>query len=65
MIVEILKKIAVSLVTALLTEEMVKKIIVALLEFISKKTTNEVDDKIVAIVKEALYPAKKEEPKAE
>lgn len=62
MIIEILKNIGKSLITALLTEAMVKKVIVMLLEFISEKTTNNVDDKLVSIVKEALYP--KEEPKA-
>lgn len=59
MILEILKNIGKSLITALLTEAMAKRLIIMLLEFMAKKTTNDVDNQIVEEVKKALYPEQK------
>jgi len=46
----ILKKILLGMVT----EKVLKKLIVVLLEQLAKKTDNTVDDEVVKIVKEAL-----------
>lgn len=50
----ILAKIGKSIVLSLLTEKVIKRLVVMLLEHLAKKTDNKVDDEIVKIVKEAL-----------
>jgi len=52
--VNILTKIGKVLISALLTETVIKKLIILLLEKLAEKTTNNVDDEIVKIVKDAL-----------
>lgn len=39
---------------AKLVQKIAVKVVVALLEYLSKKTTNTLDDEIVGVVKEAL-----------
>ena len=51
---EVLKSIGKAVLSALLTEKFIKEIIVYLLEKLAKKTSNNVDDEIVAKIKEAL-----------
>lgn len=46
-----LSKIAMSLVMSLLTEAFIKKLVVATLEYLVKKTASDVDDKVLAAVK--------------
>lgn len=43
-----------SLLTKLLTEKVVGALIVMLLDYIASKTSNKVDDQLVATVKDAL-----------
>jgi len=50
----ILAQIGKALISALLTETIVKKLIILLLDKLAKKTDNDVDDEIVKIVKDAL-----------
>ena len=50
----ILTKIGKALISALLTESVIKKLIILLLEKLAKKTDNSVDDEILKIVKDAL-----------
>lgn len=57
--VEILKSVGKSLISALLTEKFIKEVIVFLLDKLAKKTDNEIDDKVVDMVKKALSPEKK------
>lgn len=56
-ILEILKQIGSSILMALLTESFLKHLVVKALEYLAKKTSNEVDDELVAIVKKALEPS--------
>ena len=58
MVVQILKTVGKSLISALLTEQFIKEMIVFLLEKLAKRTSNSVDDAIVAKVKEALQSKK-------
>lgn len=51
---EIIKQIGKAVLSALLTEKFIKEVVVFLLEKLAKKTDNDVDDTIVAKVKEAL-----------
>lgn len=51
---EILKTVGKSLLSALMTEKFVKEMVVFLLEKLAEKSSNKVDDQIVAKVKEAL-----------
>lgn len=51
---KVLKDIGMALLSALLTEAFVKEIVIFLLEKLAQKTTNSVDDELVAKVKEAL-----------
>jgi hypothetical protein len=50
----ILANIGKKIVLSLLTEKVMKKLVVLLLENLAKKTDNKVDDEIVKVVKEAL-----------
>lgn len=50
----VLLKIGKSIVLSLLTEKVMKKLVVLCLEQLATKTTNKVDDEIVRVVKEAL-----------
>ena len=59
--VEVLKTIGKSLLSALLTEAFIKEIIVFLLEKLAAKTSNSVDDQLVAKLKEALHNQSKAE----
>ena len=52
--VEILKSIGKSLISALLTEKFIKEVIIYLLEKLAKKTDNSVDDVLVEKIKEAF-----------
>jgi hypothetical protein len=54
MILELLKSVGKSLLSALLTEAFLKEVIVFLLEKLVEKTSNTVDDALVQKVKEAL-----------
>lgn len=47
---DILKKLA----TSILTEKLVKKIMLFLLKELAKRSTNKIDDEIVKLVEEAL-----------
>jgi spore cortex formation protein SpoVR/YcgB (stage V sporulation) len=60
-IMPILGSIGKSLIAAFLTEKFIKDLIVFLLEKLAKLTSNNVDDELVAKVKEALHPS--QEPK--
>ncbi len=57
---EVLKSIGKSLLSALLTESFVKEVIVFLLEKLAAKSTNTVDDALVAKLREALQGKKEE-----
>ena len=52
--INILTKIGKVLISALLTESVIKKLVILLLEKLAKLTSNNVDDEIVKIVKDAL-----------
>jgi hypothetical protein len=54
MILDVLKQIGKAIISSLLTEKFIKEVIVFLLEKLAEKTTNDVDNEIVAKVKEAL-----------
>jgi hypothetical protein len=51
---DILIKILLGELTKLLTAELLEKLALALLHFIAKQTENDLDDKIVASIAEAL-----------
>ena len=63
-VVDALKAIGKALVSALLTEAFIKRIIVFLIEMVAKKTDNKIDDEVVKMIKEALY-GKQEEKEEE
>ena len=52
-----LANVVTKILTGLLTETFIKKIIVLTLKSIAKKTDNKVDDELVQIVEEVLYDA--------
>jgi hypothetical protein len=52
--VNILKEILKAVLLSLLTEQFIKDLIVYALETLSKRTDNEVDDRVVEMVKKAL-----------
>ena len=52
--IEILKQVGKGLISALLTEKFIKEIVIFLLEKLVKKSDNDIDDVIVAKIKEAL-----------
>ena len=54
MIVPMLKKIALDVVKALVTEKFIKEAIVYLLVYLSKKTDNTIDDKVVSMIEKAM-----------
>jgi len=43
------------MLTTLLTEKLIMKVVTGLLTFVSKETDNKVDDEIIALVKDAYY----------
>lgn len=51
---ELLKTVGKSVLKALLTESVMKKLVVILLEWLAAKSSNDLDDKIVSEVKKAL-----------
>lgn len=54
MVLSLLKEIGKSLLSALLTEQFIKEVVVFLLEKLAKSTSNTVDDEIVSKIKDAL-----------
>lgn len=58
--IEILKKLGMKLLAALLTEKFIKKLIVFLLEKLAERTDNKIDDDVVKMIKDAL----EEKPKS-
>jgi hypothetical protein len=60
----VLGKLGISLLTSLLTEAVLKKLILLALKRIVDKTQNEIDNQVLAICMEA-WGEKKEEPKAD
>ena len=52
--VSILGKIGYAILMSLLTETVIKKLVILLLEKLAEKSDNTVDDEIVKVVKEAL-----------
>ena len=50
-------KVLLSLVTSLITEAVMKRVIILLLEKVSAKTANELDNQLLAIAKEAWQAA--------
>lgn len=48
------KKIIISLLLKLVSEKVLSKTVIIALEYLSEKTENKVDDKLVKVVKEAL-----------
>ena len=58
--IEVLKSIGKALNSYLLTEKIVKEIIIYLLEKVAKTSDNKIDDEIVAKIKEAVEVEKKE-----
>ena len=52
--IEILKSIGKSILSAFLTEKFIKEIIVFFLDKLVSKTDNKLDDEIVAKIKEAI-----------
>lgn len=59
MIIELLKSIGKSLLSAVLTEAFIKEILIFLLEKLAKLSSNTVDDTLVQKVKEALIKQEK------
>ena len=53
-----LKKLAVSLLSALLTEKFIKTLIIYLLKKLAEKSDNKVDDEIVHMIEKALAEEK-------
>lgn len=51
---QILKEIGKSLLSALMTEKFLKELIIFLLEKLVKKTDNKLDDELLTKIKEAL-----------
>ena len=60
-LVQILMQVGKALLMSLLTERFIKELVVHFLEFLAKKTDNEVDDELVRAVKSALQPQKSSE----
>lgn len=58
----VLGKVLVSMVTSLLTEAVLKKLIVMALEKVVAKTENDIDNQVLAECKKAWYPAPEEGP---
>lgn len=54
MVLSILKQVAKSIITALLTEAFIKEMVIFLLEKLAQRSDNKVDDEIVARIKNAL-----------
>jgi len=50
----ILGSIAMKIIAGLLTEKVIKKVVIELLKFLVSKTTNDLDDKLAAPIIEAL-----------
>lgn len=61
LLVNILKEIGKAVLLSVLTEAFIKELIIYILEWLSKKSDNEVDDKIVELVKKALQKPKEEQ----
>ena len=59
MIIELVKSIGKSLLSAILTEAFIKEILVYLLEKLAKLSSNTIDDVLVQKVKEALIKQEK------
>lgn len=59
MIMEMLKSIGKALLSALLTETFLKELIIFLLEKLAQRSSNDIDDKIVEMVKKALHKEEK------
>ena len=53
-LLNLLKSVGRSLLISLLTETFIKELLVDILEWLAKKTDNEVDDNMVASVKRAI-----------
>lgn len=51
---EMLKTVGKAILKSVLSEAVMKKLVILLLEWLSKKSTNDLDDKIVAEIKKAL-----------
>jgi len=58
----VLGKVLVSMVTSLLTEAVLKKLIVVALEKIVAKTENDIDNQVLAECKKAWYPESQDGP---
>lgn len=56
MLVNVLKEIAKALMVSLLTEKFIKEVIMYALKKLAKRTDNQVDDEVVAMVDKALHP---------
>jgi hypothetical protein len=52
----VLRKLGMQLLTALLTEKFLKKLIVFLLKKLSERTDNTIDDEVVKMIEKALEP---------
>ena len=53
-----IKKIAIKVLSAFLTERFIKQLVVFLLKKLAQKTTNKVDDDIVVMIEKALAEKK-------
>lgn len=65
LLLQILTQIGKSVIMAFLTEAFIKALVIHFLEFLAKKTTNTVDNDLVRVVKEALYPKSEKDSEAE
>lgn len=54
LVISILKEVGKALLLSLLTREFITELVIYFLEFLAKKTDNEVDDELVSRVKKAL-----------
>lgn len=51
---DILKKLALKLLAAILTEKFIKKLVVFLLKKLAERSDNKIDDEVVKMIEEAL-----------
>lgn len=54
MVLNILRTLGMKLLTALLTESFIKKLIIFLLKKLAERSDNKIDDEVVRMIEEAL-----------
>lgn len=55
-LLQILAQVGKAILMSFLTEKFIKALVLHFLEFLAKKTDNNVDDELVKVVRDAMYP---------